>query len=538
MLTELDSICQYNFPPNDSDKYQHAQSIHIIYDMNTGSSALSQLADTASVLQEMTYTDEMRQSDEYIQSFICPILQDFPENPCRFNGHVYEYSCIDQWIKKFRDEGKDYIQDPITREKIYTFSRPNPFTQVEKSNLDSNIVSYKSRECLRENARESSVQAQISPINQRAPVPRAQITLPDTYWQRVESTSEMNSNSLHSLRTGFWVPSDEDSSDDDDLLNITPFNQNSSINSDGNNVLNDSIANPDNRRLGINSSSQIRSNFLTSFVQTEQQRNVLVFILEKARENWSISLVHGKRLVWFRDILINELYNQVSGPLAGYVRVSHRNICDKFRRAETLAKTDYESQGQHSNNQDGSEGEDLPRWKKLFFEYFDFLKSNPSNNNRTNNSRNMHRRNVIDLIGHQPPLGSEDTSPRSEIRSENAPEIDPRTVGLDDTEDLRPRQRRRTNDYQRSAMTTLQSFSEMSNVMNNLNHAFDGLNDSIFYGNRSSRDMIETLEKYEGKLASARENNDQEQITRYERYIRILNSELDMLNNHFSSRTI
>ena len=565
--------------------------------MNVNNSAMSILAETATAnsasatphSQNQEYTEDMRIHDEYTQSHICPILQDFPETPCRFNEHIFDYTAIQAWIKKFADEGKDYILDPITREKLRSFSNPITFTESERNSLRSNIILYESHAQLRKRYQDSINVGASLPISSTVPVIQPNITLPDSYWQRIEATTGLSNIAVNRLPDGFWNPTDvqnnvndenevesNESDDDISLLNYAPLrrrDQESSYpvtnlsenlrneSSQHQNTQSESLLRGSSQQSNTQGNSRLRSsnslqpNFLSSFVQTNEQRKVLVFILERAKVDWGSTIGPGKRLAWFRDQITNELYDEVSGPLNGYTRLSTRNIYDKFSKAEQLARLTYSGQGQHSNDPNGDNGEDIPTWKKLFYEFFRFLTSHPSTNSRTNASRQAHRSIVRNLIGIQTPLGTNESNPRSEIMTENPPEItiDRRTVGHEtnnspevidhprrQSDSEPPRTRRRVNSYEQNALNTLQTFGQMSSAVSTLDRAFNNLSDSISntrFSHRNAFEIVQSIEMYEEKLILAQEQDNDVLIRRYKRFISVFNSELAVLENHFDSNS-
>lgn len=186
---------------------------------------------------------------------------------------------------------------------------------------------------------------------------------------------------------------------------------------------------------------------------------------------WEGTLGHNQRTQWFNENV--DAFFQADGPLGVFNQVSPLVLLRHFSAAQNQARALFDRR--HSNDQSGADNEDIPPWAQQFFRVFESQQNLPSASAQAAAIRSERRSVVSSLTGRQAPLGNSHGQGPVQLRTETSrnagsagmrqmsvgdynvevvgddamnDRIDEDSLlveGVDDTADVRPARRRRTN---------------------------------------------------------------------------------------------
>ena len=78
------------------------------------------------------------------------------------------------------------------------------------------------------------------------------------------------------------------------------------------------------------------------------------------------TLLYERRIAWFNDMLPR--WMEAGGIMHGYSKPHHKNLSQKFRAAEKLAK-EFRNRRSHQTDSTGDRDESLPLWMDTFKDY-------------------------------------------------------------------------------------------------------------------------------------------------------------------------
>jgi hypothetical protein len=126
------------------------------------------------------------------------------------------------------------------------------------------------------------------------------------------------------------------------------------------------------------------------------------------------ALGHGNRTGWINDNI--GAFFAEGGPFQAFNPVMPRYFLRQLGTVETRARGYYGRD--HSNDATGSQHENIPRWARAFFPYFEAMTNRPTNNARTAAARRERSSVAASLTGRQAPLGARNEDGPAQLRNE------------------------------------------------------------------------------------------------------------------------
>jgi len=111
---------------------------------------------------------------------------------------------------------------------------------------------------------------------------------------------------------------------------------------------------------------------------------------------------HNNRQLWFNENI--DVLFDAGGPLENYQPISAKVLIRHFRIAQTLARSHYDRD--HSNDPTGAEQENIPRWAREFFRFFEATRNASNPTAQAARAREEHNSVAASIVGRQAPLGA------------------------------------------------------------------------------------------------------------------------------------
>jgi hypothetical protein len=175
-------------------------------------------------------------------------------------------------------------------------------------------------------------------------------------------------------------------------------------------------------------------------IRSSNHATALIGLLELGRghpDGITGAFGHNNRISWFRSN-IDALFHE-DGPLGSYVPVSANVLVCHVGQAQVLARSFYDRD--HSNEQSGAAHKDVPEWARHFFQLFQAMGNQITNNAVAAATRNEQRSVVASLVGWQAPLGFQGNTSHAQMRNEtsrnnNLPRMHEQIIGEVNSERL------------------------------------------------------------------------------------------------------
>ena len=271
---------------------------------------------------------------------------------------------------------------------------------------------------------------------------------------------------------------------------------------------------------------------------------------------WEGTLGHNQRTPWFNENV--DAFFQADGPLGVFNRVSPLVLLQHFSVAQNQARALFDCR--HSNDKSGADHEDIPPWAQQFFRFFESQQNLPSASAQSAEIRSERRSVVSSLTGRQAPLGNSHGQGPVQLRTETSrnaglgrmrqmsvgdynvevvgndamndrnDEDSLLVEGVDDTADVRPARRRRTNDGVRRQNANIDFGARRNDPAARFHHvtqafaSLDALTHAVAQSfsapsqepTRSLIDVAIDFDRATEMLIRARERNDSVGIAFYE----------------------